>query len=275
MYIALDLGGTQIRIAASETKDTPSLNTVRKFSIKNKYQDDLQAIISTINELRNGKDIAGIGCGFPGVISEDKKSIVRAPNLSDWIGKSFSLDLERAFKCRVWMENDQTIAALGEATYGYGKDKGFVYITWGTGFAGAKVTQSNGQIQVRQFEAGHQILEWENGKLCGCGQKGCAEAYIGGGNIEKYYQKDPHYLTNEEWDEVFNHLANTLLNVIVFNPTTLIVLGGGIAIHKKENLEEIKVKVQERLRIFSMPEIQVTSLDDNVGLYGAFILIQN
>jgi len=274
MYIGIDIGGTNIRIVGSKTLENPSLSNAVKLTVVNNYDKDLQSIVSSITEFANGDTIDAIGCGIPATFSDDKQTVLIAPNLPSWNNKNFVSDLENAFHCKVSMENDDTISALAEAKYGHGIGKDFVYITWGTGFGGAKVEQTNGKVQVNQFEAGHQIIQWENGRLCGCGQTGCAEAYVGGGNIEKYYYKKADELTSEEWDEVTIHLANTLLNIIVFNPTNLIILGGGVAINQKDKVEIAKKKIEERLKIFSTPEILVTQLGDELGLYGALALLK-
>lgn len=275
MYIALDIGGTNIRITATDTLAAPVLQIVKKIPAVNDYTQDLVHIISGIYEIANGKTIQGIGCGFPGTFSEDKKTILVAPNLSDWNNKQFVVDLEREFNCEVLLENDDTISALGEAIYGYGKGNNFVYVTWGTGFGGANVEQKYGQVVVKQFEAGHQIVSWEDGRLCGCGQSGCAEAYVGGGNIEKYSQKKVSELSKDEWDAVIDHLVNALINIVVFYPTNLIVIGGGVAINQRGKAKEIEEKIKQRLRIYPSPKIHITELGDELGLLGAFALLKN
>ena len=274
MYIALDIGGTTIRVAATDTLDIAHIPSVRKIPVSNNYSEDLHNIISQIHEIAEGKEIQAIGCGVPATFSEDKKTILVAPNLPDWNNKHFVDDLEKALACHVRIENDDTIAALGEATYGYGKEKDFVYITWGTGFGGAEVKQQNGKVSVKQFEAGHHIVVWQDGRLCGCGQTGCAEAYVGGGNIEKYYGKKVSELTGNEWEEVLDHLAQALINVIAFYPTQHILIGGGVAIHHREKAKDLEQKIQHRLKIYPAPKVHITELGDDLGLMGALALLK-
>jgi len=274
MYIALDIGGTNVRIAATENLTSPSFAAVKKIPTTNNYSEDLENIVNGISELVNGKDVEGIGCGFPGTFSDDKKTILVAANVTDWNNKQFVVDLEKAFVCPVRIENDDSISAFGEAIYGYGKERDFVYITWGTGFGGADVKQKDGKVTVRQFEAGHQIIGWENGRLCGCGQTGCAEAYIGGGNLEKYYKKKVNELDAKEWEGVLDHFAHALVNVVAFYPTKLIIIGGGVAINNKEKAQEIENKIKERIRIYPAPKVCITELGDDLGLMGAFALLK-
>ena len=274
MYTALDIGGTTIRIAATHDITSPSTFQVRKIPATNNYEKDLDSIVKAVRELAGEEVINGIGCGFPGTFSEDKKTILVAPNLSNWNNKRFVEDLEDTFDCKVFMENDDAISALGEAVYGYGKGKDFVYVTWGTGFGAADVKPQNGQITIKQFEAGHQIIVWENGRQCGCGQTGCAEAYSGGGNIEKNYKKKVSELNAEQWEEILNHVANALVNVIAFYSTQLIIIGGGVAINNKEKQKKIESNIRDRIRIYPAPEVHITELGDDLGLIGAFALLK-
>ncbi|MCI2425606.1 ROK family protein [Candidatus Acetothermia bacterium] len=99
--------------------------------------------------------------------------------------------LSAEFNCRVALENDCTTAILGEVYYGAGKDVKdkhslhLVYVTLSTGF-GAGVW--NGHLlrgkEGNAAEIGHFFVK-EDGLRCGCGNYGCAEAYVSGRGMEK------------------------------------------------------------------------------------------
>lgn len=276
MYIAVDIGGTNIRVAFSTDVTDISSNIKRHTNvpITNDYNTDLANLLKAILAIHDHEQhkLSGVAVGLPGVIDQNGTIVVGA-NIHGWVGHKLETDLEQALGCKVFIENDDTIAAYGEAKFGFGKDKDFIYHTWGTGFGGAKVEQTSGNTNVRQFEAGHHIIEWNNGRLCGCGQTGCAEAYIGGGNIQKYYGKPANELSEQEWDTVLEHLAQTLLNTLMFNPASLIILGGGIAINQKDRVSVIKEKLQRRLTVYPMPQVEITEHGDDLGLFGAFALL--
>lgn len=272
MYFAVDIGGTNIRIALAQSLDTPTFTAITKFQVENDYSRDMQVIARAIHDMRQGQPIHGIGCCFAGPISTAKDIILGSPNVPDWIGKPFVHDLSRAFSCDVLLENDAACAALGEATYGQGRNRDFLFLIWGTGFGGTVVTQTEDGIQVRPMEAGHTILDWNSTRICGCGQAGCAEAYLGGVNIRKYLGKSAEILTEEEWEAVYGQMAHAIINVLATNYKPLIIFGGGIACHQKDRFAHIENTLQQRFKIYPMPTLQITEHDDNIGLLGCLAL---
>jgi len=77
------------------------------------------------------------------------------------------------------LTNDANAAALGEKLFGKAREvDDFIIITLGTGvgsgiFSGGKLVYGHDGFA---GEVGHMIIE-ENGRLCGCGRKGCLETY--------------------------------------------------------------------------------------------------
>ena len=80
----------------------------------------------------------------------------------------------------VAITNDAKAAALGEMRYGAARGmKNFIEITLGTGVGSGIV--ANGQLIYGcdgfAGELGHTIIDYENGRPCGCGRKGCLDMY--------------------------------------------------------------------------------------------------
>ena len=81
----------------------------------------------------------------------------------------------------VALTNDANAAALGEMTYGVARGmKNFIDITLGTGVGSGIVI--NGQMVYGcdgfAGELGHvTMVRGKEGRVCGCGRKGCLEAY--------------------------------------------------------------------------------------------------
>ena len=80
----------------------------------------------------------------------------------------------------VGLTNDANAAAIGEMTYGVARGlKNFIVITLGTGVGSGIVIDGKMVYGCDGFagELGHTTMRSENGRLCGCGRKGCLEAY--------------------------------------------------------------------------------------------------
>lgn len=125
-------------------------------------------------------DLAGIGCGAPDA-NFYTGCIEQATNLP-WKGvvPLAKLISERmGGKCTV--TNDANAAAQGEMIYGSARGmKNFIVITLGTGVGSGIVTDGKLLYGHDGFagELGHCKVDYSgNGRLCGCGQRGCIEAY--------------------------------------------------------------------------------------------------
>src|SRR5208283_1057276 len=100
-----------------------------------------------------------------------------APNLG-WKKVALGARLETLLKVPVFVENDVNVGVLGEHELGAGRGaQELVGIFVGTGIGGGIVT--GGQLyqgaRGAAGEVGHIVVEI-NGPLCGCGNRGCAEA---------------------------------------------------------------------------------------------------
>jgi glucokinase len=274
MYVAIDVGGTNIRIASFDSSN----NLLKKelFKVEQDFDSAMQKIVETIKDISQGERIEGIGAALPGTVDIEKGYIEDSSNLPGWNKKPFVEVLQKEFDTKVEIENDVAVAAMGEAEYGSAKGRNkFVYIAWGTGVGGAYVEKVKGILRVLPTEVGHQIIEW-NGRLCACGQKGCAEAYIGGVATEKQYGKPLSEIKDEKiWDEIALKASQMIINTTNFFPVDLIVFSGGVINNQKHLLEKIKQIVDKELKAFPVPEMTFAKFGDDTTLYGGLTLIKN
>lgn len=180
--IGLDLGGTNSEFGIVDQ----NANIVASTRVKtaghgdiNNYVDDCVAALKPIIEQVGGiGKIHAMGIGAPNG-NYYNGCIEFAPNLP-WKGK---IPLAQMFSERlgipVRLTNDANAAAMGEMQYGVAKGmQNFIMITLGTGVGSGIVC--NGQMVLgcdgMAGELGHVIVEKE-GRQCGCGRKGCLEAY--------------------------------------------------------------------------------------------------
>jgi len=158
-------------------------------------QDYVTALKSELRPLIDsaGRDqMEGVGVGAPNG-NFFTGEILFAPNLP-WKGAAIPLAnmLNEALGLPCKLTNDANAAALGEMMYGAARGmKDFVVVTLGTGVGSGFV--ANGQLIYGHDgfagELGHMISV-RDGRMCGCGRKGCLEAYCSATGI---------VATAEEW----------------------------------------------------------------------------
>jgi predicted NBD/HSP70 family sugar kinase len=274
MYIGIDAGGTHIRIGAVESLTSPNLKHFSILPSANDYDADKRLMIDTIHTIVGTNPVEGIGIGLAGPLSDDRSHLLpHTPNLSAWVNKPLKDDLMKEFHTTVRLENDAVVAGLSEATYGDGKGKDFFFVIWGTGVGGTEVHWHGEGKDVYPLEIGHQILDWNSTRVCNCGQMGCAEAYLGGSEVRKYYGKAPENLNETEWSLVESDMAHMLLNLITIQHPDQIIIGGGIAVRQAHRIPKIVEIVSKHLLIYPIPPITVSRLGDVVGFYGALALL--
>ncbi len=127
--------------------------------------------------------LVGIGLGAPNA-NYYKGTIEQPPNLS-WKYVDVVATLKRWYSVPVALTNDANAAALGEMLFGAAKGmKDFIEITLGTGLGSGIV--ANGELIYGHDgfagEIGHTIVD-PNGRLCGCGRRGCLETYASASGI--------------------------------------------------------------------------------------------
>ena len=180
--IGLDLGGTNSEFGIVDQ----NANIIASTRVKtaghgnvNQYVDDcVEALRPIIEQVGGIEKIHAMGIGAPNG-NYYSGAIEFAPNLP-WKGK---IPLAQMFSERlgipVRLTNDANAAAMGEMQYGAAKGmQNFIMITLGTGVGSGIVV--NGQMVLgcdgMAGELGHVIVE-KDGRQCGCGRKGCLEAY--------------------------------------------------------------------------------------------------
>jgi glucokinase len=128
----------------------------------------------------------GVGVGFAGMLRGWTGVVANAPNFG-WREVPFRQLLRDRLGPNVELYNDLNAIAFGEARYGAGKGTADMLCLFvGTGVGGGLVTDGKLYIGATHLagEIGH-VKVIPNGRLCGCGQRGCIEAYVSGRNIQK------------------------------------------------------------------------------------------
>ena len=182
--IGVDLGGTNtvfgIVNQRGEILFDDSIRT-QSYATAEEFVEAGVACLKPLIEKAGGiGNIKAMGIGAPNG-NFYSGAIEYAPNLP-WKGVVPLADMfSKALGIPVALTNDANAAAMGEMIYGVARGmKNFIVITLGTGVGSGIVI--NGQLVYGHDgfagELGHvTMVRGEEGRLCGCGRKGCLEAY--------------------------------------------------------------------------------------------------
>lgn len=193
--LAYDLGGTKIAagIINSSGKILTSLRvpivaTQEKTAVLNQLVDLGKTVISNAPKSRQ---ISRIGIASAGPLHAAKGVLLEPTNLSanqpGWERVPLVSILKQKLKRPVYLENDAAAALLAEHWRGALKRlQNSMILTLGTGLGTAVMIEGKLLRAGRGLhtEAGHLILNAQDSTApCGCGNLGCAEAYLSGKNF--------------------------------------------------------------------------------------------
>lgn len=181
--IGVDLGGTNLRIAAVTTDgqllEKVTLGTKLSPGPDHVITEMCDAILHLTSQYRSGGAFLGAGIGIPGIIDLQTGMVRKSANLPGWADYPVRHEIERRLGARILLENDANVHALGEQWLGAARGiDDMAMITLGTGIGGCIVL--GGKIfhgmNGMAGEFGHVTVE-PDGVPCGCGNHGCAERY--------------------------------------------------------------------------------------------------
>lgn len=250
--LGIDIGGTNTVVGLVDKAG----NVLGTDSVKTQSLPVLEDYVKTVSKMvkdliaKNNvsiDDIVGLGIGAPNA-NYYTGNIEKAPNLP-W--KQDKVPLAKMFReelnIPVTITNDANAAALGEKMYGVAKDMdNFIMITLGTGVGSGIVI--NGQLVYGHDgfagELGHVIIE-RNGRLCGCGRRGCLETYCSAtGIVRTAKERNTPFLTSKDiydaavkgdetaidiFKETGTRLGRAFADMVVFSSPEAFVLFGGLA----------------------------------------------
>src|SRR5580700_1732396 len=182
LAIGVDVGGTKVaagvvdeegRILAKLKRSTPAASPARTE----------QAIADVVTELLAGHQdrITAIGLGAAGFVDSARATMLFAPNLA-WRDEPLKERVEERLGREVVVENDANASAWAEARFGAARGyRDFMLVAVGTGI-GASIIIGGELYRGRWGMAGEpgHIRVVPDGRLCGCGNRGCWEQYCSG-----------------------------------------------------------------------------------------------
>ncbi|MBP2169387.1 putative NBD/HSP70 family sugar kinase [Erwinia toletana] len=145
----------------------------------------LALIVTLLEEIKqqlaaSWRKVLGIGVVMPGPFGVEGLSSLGPTTLHGWENVDVVAHLNHASGLPVTLENDATVAAIGERFHGVARQlNSFIYLYIGTGLGAGIFT--DGHIYTGHAhnagEVGHIVIE-HDGRECYCGNHGCLERYV-------------------------------------------------------------------------------------------------
>lgn len=313
IVFAVDLGGTNIRVAAIDGKGNILKRAKKPTLVKEGKESVFRSLISALEEISQAlpeRKVKGVGLGIAGAIDIEKGIITQAPNFLGFDRYPIREKIQATFLkyLTVIIDNDANVAAMGEKWQGAGKGvNNLICITLGTGIGGGIII--NGKLvhgaDGMAGELGH-ITVVPDGPLCNCGNYGCLEALASATAIRREaieaLTRYPESELNKQWKgnsdaitaEMVYHAARAgdlicrkiyqdmgrylgigIANFInIFNPD-MVVIGGGVSSAWEMFIPYTKEEVNKRA--FKVPaeraKIVPAKCGDDAGLLGAAYLV--
>ncbi|HDP34199.1 MAG TPA: ROK family glucokinase [Candidatus Hydrogenedentes bacterium] len=182
--VGVDLGGTNVKTAIVTEEKKVVAKESRPTDAAAGPAAVMDLMAAAVKELAKQNNIAmsdvlAVGLGAPGPMNWQTGIVYSPPNLPGWNNVPLADEMRKRLGVPCFIDNDANVACYGEYWMGAGQGaESIVVFTLGTGVGGGIVVfnQLLRGIDGTAAELGHLTVQRE-GRLCGCGAKGCLEAY--------------------------------------------------------------------------------------------------
>jgi glucokinase len=291
-YAGLDLGGTNIKTVVVEREPDGEVRVLSRGSHLTCGDEGADAVVERVAGLARAvageHGAAGVGLGIPGLFDPASGCAQLIPNIpGKWVGRPLRGPVETAAGRPVALINDARAFALAESRLGAARGlHTVVCVTLGTGMGGGIVI--GGRLHMgtgSAGEIGHQILQ-ADGPLCGCGNRGCAEALVGSAavlrmsgrsSVEEVYEaaRAGDERATRAVDHVIRWLAVALANAHALLAPDAFVVGGGVAAAGGALFGPLEREVRGRVTLGRPQDVRVlpAALGTYAGALGAALAV--
>ena len=274
----LDVGGTTIKSAVVTVENTTDLKnySLGAFSFVpteaakgfEKIRANIHASIASLVQKHGCERIA---VSTAGTVDWDSGKVTYATDaLPGFTGYDFCRDVKDTFSLPSTVINDATAAAVAEHYYGNpeGRD---VVLTLGTGLGSALVKP--GILDkgcVEDLHLGHIILH-EDGYVCKCGKRGCAEQYVSASALKRDSGQNDitRVFTDAKFAKAkadfFDNMRRVVEVAIDKYAPDDVVIGGGVVEIKKLWWNDFVAQCGER----AQKALRPAKLANKAGVLGA------
>jgi predicted NBD/HSP70 family sugar kinase len=268
-YLVFDIGGTNSRVAISF--DGKTLADFAQVETPQKFEDAEMIYHDLVEKVAKGIHIEHAAVALTGVFDHIHGVPFWSPHAKAWKGKPVKKMFDRVTGVNTLIENDTTLAALGEAREGAGKGKKIVvYFTVSTGIGGARIV--DGKIDEKRFgfEVGHQIIDITNNESL---EEAASASHLNAKHGTFLWTRNDE--NAHVWKEAEKRLAIGLYNSILHWSPDVIVLGGPLLMKNYIQIDALRIHLQALMDVFpKVPELRTALLEGKQGLIGALEYIK-
>jgi glucokinase len=312
-FIGVDVGGTNLSAAAVDVASGDVLGRHRVPTLAHEGHDAVMVRIAGLipraiaDANLQPMDVGGVGIGVPGVLDLERGTTLFLPNLpGQWRDVPLKATIEDTVGLPVSLLNDVRSFTLGEKTFGAGRDVDtMVGIAIGTGIGGGLVIDGKLHLGLEGTagEVGHHVID-PHGPRCGCGSRGCLEAFASGAAITAMALKaisqgrttriaelvsydlnavtpevisraalDGDPIAQEIYQRAGFYIGIGVANLITIISPEMVVIGGGVARAGDLLFDPIRRVVHERVHVTPVERVRIVpaELGTDAGLIGAAV----
>jgi glucokinase len=293
LAVAIDLGGTSIKAALADATATP-VHTVRVPTRRRDGVVEVEQLAELVDLLSEhaatlGATVRGLGIAVPGIV-DGERGVVRFTANLGWRDVALRDVLAARTGLPMRIEHDVRTGGLAEFTLGAAAGvRNAMFMPVGTGIAAAfRVDGHDLTADGYAGEIGHAIAD-PDGPACGCGARGCLEAFASASAIARRYTERTgeavdgaaevvdrlragDAVAQRIWDDAIAALATVLTTAVVLLAPEVIVIGGGLAEAGELLLAPLRTELTARLTFHRRPRLVPAFLGDNAGCIGAALL---
>ena len=310
LAIGVDVGGTKVAAGVVD-EDGQIIAKVKRSTPAASPQETEQVIADAVTELLAanqvaGRHVAAIGLGAAGFVDSARATMLFAPNLA-WRDEPLKQRVEERLGREVVVENDANASAWAEARFGAARGyRDIMLVALGTGIGAAILI--GGELYRGRWgmagEPGHMRVV-PDGRLCGCGNRGCWEQYcsgtalvaearefarrtpggairllqLAGGDPERIFGPEITQAASEGdpaalrcFQTVGGWLGQGLADLAAILDPCCFVIGGGVSEAGELLLDPARAAFERALTGRGhrpLAEIKVAQLGENAGIVGA------
>jgi predicted NBD/HSP70 family sugar kinase len=298
VVLAGDLGATHSRVAVTDLGGAILAQTWRDIAIAEGPEAVLSWLESAfdglLDEVGHGPDaVRGVGVGLPGPVEFATGQPVNPPIMPGWDRYPVGDRLARRYGVPALVDNDVNIMAVGEHWSNWRDEAFLLFVKIGTGIGSGVV--AGGHVHRGADGAagdiGHIHVPGHDDIVCRCGNRGCLEAFAGGGAMAVRLREQglPTKTSRDVVDQVragrpeavqlIREAGRTVGGVLatcvnMLNPA-VIVIGGDVARADEPLMAGIREVVYRRSLPLATGRLRIvrSQLDDGAGVIGAAVMV--